>query len=84
MCCLKSNGKIVTQHGYTTLLRMCNNWKFQFQVLVSQLHLCHTHTFHPLSAIVIHTFNKVWMTILENGWNVWVWLVGLGGIYGCG
>ena len=27
---------------------------------------------------------KVWMTIVESGWNVWVWLVGVGGIYGCG
>ena len=38
---------------------------------------------------------NVWMTIVESGWNVWVWLVGVvsrrqvwlvgeGGIYGCG
>ena len=36
---------------------------------------------------------KVWMTILESGWNLWVWLVGVvsrrwvwlvGGIYGYG
>ena len=38
---------------------------------------------------------KVWMTIVESGWNVWVWLVGVvsrrwvqlvgeGGINGCG
>ena len=36
---------------------------------------------------------EVWMTILENGWNLWVWLVGVvsrrwvwlvGGIYGYG
>ena len=38
---------------------------------------------------------KVWMTIVESGWNVWVWLVGVvsrrqvwlvgvGEIYGCG
>ena len=38
---------------------------------------------------------KVWMTIVESGWNVWVWLVGVvsrrwvwlvgvGGIYVCG
>ena len=26
----------------------------------------------------------VWMTFVESGWNVWVWLVGVGGIYGCG
>ena len=39
----------------------------------------HTHTFHPLSTIVIHTCGKfkVWMTIVESGWNVWVWLVGV-------
>ena len=30
----------------------------------------YTHTFHPLSTIVIHT-------IVESGWNVWVWLVGV-------
>ena len=36
---------------------------------------------------------EVWMTILESGWNIWVWLVGMvsrrwvwlvGGIYGYG
>ena len=36
---------------------------------------------------------EVWMTILESGWNLWVWLVGVvsrrwvwlvGGIYGYG
>ena len=27
---------------------------------------------------------KVWMTIVESGWNVWVWLVEVGGIYGYG
>ena len=36
---------------------------------------------------------EVWMTILESGWNLWVWLVGVvsrswvwlvGGIYGHG
>ena len=56
----------------------------------------HTHRFHPLSTIVIHTLHKlkVWMSIVESGWNVcvWlvgavsrrrVWLVGVGGIYGC-
>ena len=42
----------------------------------------HTHKFHPLSKIVIHTSahsycTEVWMTILESGWNVWVWLVGV-------
>ena len=68
----------------------------------------HTHRFHPhpppanhthspqLSSILLtlHKF-KVWMTIVESGWNVWVWLVGevsrrwvrlvgVGRIYGCG
>ena len=42
----------------------------------------HTHIFHPLSKIVIHTSvqygcAEVWMTILESGWNLWVWLVGV-------
>ena len=42
----------------------------------------HTHRFHPLSKTVIHTSahpycTEVWMTILESGWNLWVWLVGV-------
>ena len=42
----------------------------------------HTQRFHPLSKIVIHTSahpycTEVWMTILESGWNLWVWLVGV-------
>ena len=42
----------------------------------------HTHRFHPLSKIVIHTSahpycTEVWMPILESGWNLWVWLVGV-------
>ena len=42
----------------------------------------HTHIFHPLSKIVIHTSShpyctEVWMKILESGWNLWVWLVGV-------
>ena len=51
-----------------------------------------------LEACLIHTSvqygcGKVWMTILESGWNLWVWLVGVvsrwwvwlvGGIYGYG
>ena len=50
-----------------------------------------------LQDIIINTLHKlkVWMTIVESGWNVWVWLVGVvtmrrvwlvgvGGIYGCG
>ena len=59
----------------------------------------HTHRFHPLpldtpihsshspqlsSILLTCTKLKVWMTIVESGWNVWVWLVGVGGIYGCG
>ena len=38
------------------------------------------HTTHSpqLSSILLtlHKF-KVWMTIVESGWNVWVWLVGV-------
>ena len=45
--------------------------------------------------VTVVGFFKVWMTIVESGWNVWVWLVGMvskrwvwlvgvGGIYGCG
>ena len=42
----------------------------------------HTHRFHTLSKIVIHTSahpycTEVWMTILESGWNLCVWLVGM-------
>ena len=42
----------------------------------------HTHRFPPLSKIVIHTSahpycTEVWMTILESGGNLWVWLVGV-------
>ena len=42
----------------------------------------HTHRFHPLSKIVIHTSAQygcaeVWMTILDSGWKLWVWLVGV-------
>ena len=42
----------------------------------------HTHRFHPVSKIVIHTSvqygcAEAWMTILESGWNLWVWLVGV-------
>ena len=42
----------------------------------------HTHRFHPLSKIFIHTSahpycTEVWMTILESAWNLWVWLVGV-------
>ena len=42
----------------------------------------HTHRFHPLSKIVIHNSahpycTEVWITILESGWNLWVWLVGV-------
>ena len=40
----------------------------------------HTHT-HAHSTIVIHTLNfaqvKSMKTIVESGWNVWVWLVGV-------
>ena len=65
--------------------------------MVTMYRCVHTHRFHPLSKIVIHTSahpycTEVWMTILESGWNLWVWLVGavsrrwvlLVGIYGYG
>ena len=63
---------------------------------------------HPLATLIHSTHSpklssilltcakfKVWMTIVESGWNVWVWLVGVvsrrwvwlvgvGKIYGCG
>ena len=41
----------------------------------------------------VASWTEVWMTILESGWNLWVWLVGVvsrrqvwlvGGLYGCG
>ena len=54
-------------------------------------------TYSPqLSSILLTCAKfKVWMTIVESGWNVWVWLVGVvsrrwvwlvgvGEIYGCG
>ena len=45
--------------------------------------------------VIWMTIVEEWMTIVESGWNVWVWLVGVmssrrvwlvgeGGIYGCG
>ena len=49
-----------------------------------------------MSSILLSCSNvKLWMTIVESWWNVWfwlvgvvsnrkVWLVGVGGIYGCG
>ena len=56
----------------------------------------YTHTFHPFSTIVIHTLNlcKVqsmddncgeWVECMGVGVvsRRWVWLVGVGGIYGC-
>ena len=48
----------------------------------------HTNRFHPLSTIVIHTFNFAnmddnrgeWVECMGvasgSGWNIWVWLVG--------
>ena len=55
----------------------------------------HTHRFHPLSTIVIYTFNLCKVQSMDDNcgewvWLVgvvsrrWVWLVGVGGIYGCG
>ena len=42
--------------------------------------ITHTHRFHPLFTIVIQFkvwMTEVWMTIVESGWNLWVWLVGV-------
>ena len=66
--------------------------------MVTMYRCSHTHRFHPLSKIVNHSSvqcgcTEVWLTILESGWNLWVWLVGVvsrrwvwlvGGIYGYG
>ena len=65
---------------------------------LSSLLLCIRPLPMPIDStqIVIHTsviHTKVWMTIWESGWNLWVWLVGVvsrrwvwlvGGIYGYG
>ena len=50
--------------------------------------------YFDIKLLTLHKF-KVWMTIVESGWNVWVglvgvvsrrrvWLVGVGRIYCCG
>ena len=61
--------------------------------LATPIHSTHSP---QLSSILLTCAKfKVWMTIVESGWNVWVWLVGVvsrrrvwlagvGGIYGCG
>ena len=74
-------------------------WKlFYWMNLLEDCEGLNTKNCHPLSKIVIHTSAQngcaeVWMTILESGWNLWVWLVGVvsmrwvwlvGGIYGYG
>ena len=48
--------------------------------LLTTLPSSHTHRFHPLPlATPIHSILltcakfKVWMIIVESGWNVWVW-----------
>ena len=35
------------------------------------------------SCIIIESVDSISRDV-ESGWNVWVWLVGVGGIYGCG
>ena len=63
-------------------------------LLATPIHSTHSP---QLSSILLTCAKfKVWMTIVESGWNVWVWLVGVvsrwwvwlvgsvGGIYGCG
>ena len=63
--------------------------------LLLTTHTSHTHTFHPLSTIVIHTFNFAQVKSMDDNCGEWVecmgvvsrrrvWLVGVGGIYGCG
>ena len=47
----------------------------------------HTHRFHPLSTIVIHTLNFAQVKSMDDncgewvecmsGWNLWVWLLGV-------
>ena len=61
--------------------------------LATPIHSTHSP---QLSSILLTLHKlKVWMTIVESGWNVWVWLVGVvrrrwvwlvgeGEIYGCG
>ena len=61
--------------------------------LATPIHSTHSP---QLSSILLTLHKlKVWMTIVESGWNVWVWLVGVvsrrwvwlvgvDGIYGCG
>ena len=61
--------------------------------LATPIHSTHSP---QLSSILLTCAKfKVWMTIVESGWNVWVWLVGVvsrrrvwlvvvGEIYGCG
>ena len=80
--------------AYASLKRTGKTWQVEDGCLVSIYLLTtshtyllttptsHTHRFHPLSKIVIHTSahkycTEVWMTILESGWNLWVWLVGV-------
>ena len=54
-----------------------------------------THSPQLSSTLLTCAKFKVWITIVESGWNVWVWLVGVvsrrwvwllgvGEIYGCG
>ena len=55
----------------------------------------HTHRFHPLSTIDIHTFNLCKVQSMDDNCGEWVeWIgvasgcgeqeAGVGGIYGCG
>ena len=55
-------------------------YKQQYQQLQDDTNL--KYKINPLSKIVIHTSahpycTEVWMTSLESGWNLWVWLVGV-------
>ena len=47
----------------------------QLHPLATPIHSTHS----PQLSSILLTFHKfkVWMTIVESGWNVWVWLVGV-------
>ena len=67
-----------------------------YMYLLTTTPTSHTHRFHPHPPPANHThrFHPL-VTIVESGWNVWVWLVGVvsrrwvwlvgvDGLYGCG
>ena len=77
--------------GTPVVARMC--------VYTARKTTSHTHTFHPLSTIVIHTFNLCKVKSMDDNCGEWVECMGVasgcgeqevgvangsGGIYGCG